>query len=74
MHYGYILKKETPKEKMGCVSGIASALQNIALTLGTLSSGFLVVQFGIQEVYLGLAGVMLMLAVGLVLFMSVKEN
>lgn len=73
VHYSYIIKRETPKEQMGCVSGIASATQNVALTLGTLSSGFLVLQFGIREVYLGLAATMFILAVSSMAFMAKND-
>ncbi|MCP4473525.1 MAG: MFS transporter [Gammaproteobacteria bacterium] len=68
VNYSYILKKETPKQQIGRVSGIATALQSCALTLGTLSSGFLVLWFGIREVYLGLAVVMLILAISSLVF------
>lgn len=40
---------------------MSSALQNTALTIGTLSSGFLVLSFGVREVYIGLAVVMIIL-------------
>jgi MFS family permease len=69
VNYSYIIKKATPNEHMGRVSGAASALQNAALTMGTLSSGFLVLQFGIREVYLGLAAMMLILSICSVIFM-----
>ncbi len=68
VNYSYILKKETPKKQIGRVSGIATALQSCALTLGTLSSGFFVLWFGIREVYLGLAAIMLILAIASLIF------
>jgi len=60
--YGYIVKRETPKKQIGRVSGASSALQNAALAAGALSSGFLVLQFGIREVYLALAAIIIALA------------
>lgn len=60
--YGYLLKKEASHEQIGRVSATSSALQNFALACGTLSSGFLVVHFGIREVYLTLSLAMFILA------------
>lgn len=69
VNYSYIVKKETPNTQMGRVSGTISAIQNAALTLGTLSSGFLVLQFGVREVYIGLAIIMFLLAIFSGIFM-----
>lgn len=60
--YGYLIKKEAPKTEMGRISGTSSALQNLALAIGTLSSGFFVLQWGVQEVYLVLSVFMFILA------------
>lgn len=70
VNYSYIIKKGTSKEYMGRVAGITSALQNAALTLGTISSGFLVIHFGIQEVYQGIAVVLMLLAVSALLWIK----
>ncbi len=71
--YSYIVKKETPMNKIGCVSGITGALQNLALTMGTFSSGFLILGFGIRKVYCGLAIVMLILGICSVTFFRQKK-
>lgn len=60
--YGYLVKKEAPKTQIGRISGTSSALQNLALAIGTLSSGFFILQGGIQEVYLIVAALMFILA------------
>lgn len=74
VNYSYIIKKETPMDKIGCVSGITSALQNFALTIGTASSGFLVLQFGIHEVYFGLSIIMFILAFFSLILLNTKRN
>lgn len=74
VNYSYIVKKETPNDQIGCVTGMTTALQNTALTIGTISSGFLVLQFGIREVYLGLSIIMLILAVCSMFFMPQGES
>ncbi|MBN1684077.1 MAG: hypothetical protein JW855_01360 [Gammaproteobacteria bacterium] len=61
--YSYLLKKESSERQIGCVLGINSALQNVALATGTILSGFLVMTFGAQEVYIGLAVTTFLLAV-----------
>lgn len=61
--YGYLLKRETDKTQMGRVSSTASTIGSIALALGTVSSGFLVLHFGIREVYLGISIILVVLAV-----------
>lgn len=63
INYGYIIKKQTPKEHMGRVSGTASSLQNLAAMLGTLTSGFLVMALGVRTFYVTLAVIMAVLAV-----------
>ena len=55
INYGYIIKKQTPKAQIGRVSGTATSAQNLALLVGTLSSGFLVMGLGIRYFYLALA-------------------
>jgi len=61
--YGYLLKKETAENQIGCVYGISSALQNSALAFGTIISGFLVLQFGVREVFIGLALTLFILSI-----------
>ena len=48
---------------MGCVYGISSAAQNLAMGVGTLLSGVLVIYLGAREVFIGVAGIMLLLAI-----------
>ena len=60
--YGYLLKKESLDHQIGCVYGISTALQNAALGIGASLSGVFVVIFGVREVYLGLALILLLLA------------
>jgi hypothetical protein len=54
------------------VYGHNSALQNAALAFGTIVSGFLVIQFGVREVYVGLAVVMFLLAVTAISLINTK--
>jgi MFS transporter, DHA3 family, macrolide efflux protein len=61
---GYLIRKESYEKQIGCVYGISSATQNLALAIGTLLSGVLVLQFGTHEAYIGLAAVMFLLAFG----------
>ncbi|MCF6776420.1 MFS transporter [Thiotrichales bacterium 19X7-9] len=68
--YGYLIKKETPEHQMGRVSGAASTMQNTALALGTLSSGFLVLHLGIREVYFLLSIVLFTLSICSYIFLK----
>ncbi len=68
--YGYLIKKETPKEQMGRVSGASATLQNCALATGTLLSGFFVLHIGLREMYLATAAIMGILALLSGIFMD----
>lgn len=70
--YGYLLKKESPEKQIGFVYGASSAVQNLALAVGTLLSGFLVVQFGVREVYIALAFIMFFLAISVLVLLKTK--
>jgi MFS family permease len=65
--YSYLIRKESPEQQIGCITGISSAVQNLALATGTLLSGVLVIQLGIREVYFGLALAMFLLSVSMLL-------
>ena len=52
------------EHQVGCIYGISSALQNAALTITTVSSGFLVLSFGERPVFVSLAVVMFLLTIG----------
>ncbi|MCF6765537.1 MFS transporter [Thiotrichales bacterium 19S3-7] len=68
--YGYLIKKETDQKQMGRVSGAALAMQNLALAIGTLSSGFLVMHLGIREVYFMLSIILFGLSICAYLFLK----
>ncbi len=51
------------EQQIGYVYGISSAPQNTALAIGTILGGFLIIQFGAREVYVGLAVMMFILAI-----------
>lgn len=72
--YGYILKKQTTKSQMGRVSSAASSFGSIALAIGTLSSGFFVMQFGVREMYLGLSIIMTLLGFLSLIFIGIYQN
>lgn len=72
VNYNYIIKKATPQNLIGCVTGITIALQNIAQTIATFSSGFFVLWIGIREVYIGIAIVMLILGICSIIFYNQK--
>jgi len=61
--YSYLLRKESPDKQIGCIVGISSATQSLSMAIGTLLSGFLIMQFGTHEAYLGLSVIMFVLAV-----------
>lgn len=63
--YSYLIRKESQEHRIGCITGISSAMQNLALATGTLLSGILVIQFGMREVYVGLSVVMFLLALSM---------
>ena len=63
VNYSFFIKNATPTNLIGCVYGITIALQNAAQTIGSFSSGFLVLWFGTKEVYLGIAIMMLILGI-----------
>ncbi len=48
---------------MGRVTGSTTAINNLALLLGTVSSGFLVTSFGIVNVYIALGIMVLIIAI-----------
>jgi MFS family permease len=60
--YSYLIRKQSPENQIGCIYGISSAVQNLALAIGTLLSGILILVFGMREVYFGLSAMMLILA------------
>lgn len=72
--YGYLIRTETPEKRMGCVWGINSAVQNLAMVVGTLLSGVLVIQFGVREVFIGLALLLFVLALGSLTLPRRKTN
>ena len=68
--FGYLIKKETPPEHIGRVSGTQLSLQNAALAVGTLSSGFLVLHMGIHNLYYSLSVIMGLLAIASFIFLN----
>lgn len=68
--YSYLIRKESPAQQIGCISGISSAMQSFALAIGTLLSGILVIQFGMREVYFGLALTMFVLSLSMLLLIK----
>ncbi len=46
--YSYLIKKDTAEQQMGCVTGVTGVWLNLALGLGTLTSGFWVMLFGMR--------------------------
>jgi len=68
--YSYLIRKESPEQQIGCISGISSATQNLALATGTLLSGVLVLQLGIREVYFGIAFAMFLLSLSMLMLLK----
>jgi MFS family permease len=66
----YLIRKESPEQYIGCISGINLTIQNVALAFGTLLSGVLVLTFGVKEVYIGLSLIMLLLALSMTPFIK----
>lgn len=60
---GYLIRRETPKDKIGSVSGVIFTLQQIGLAIGSIGGGAIILTLGIREYYVVIAIVMLLLAV-----------
>lgn len=67
--YSYLFRKESPPSQIGRITGMGSAMQNLASAIGTLLSGVFVIAFGSREVYSGIAIAMFLLAIS-ALFLS----
>jgi predicted MFS family arabinose efflux permease len=61
--YAFYLKRETPVEQMGRVTGISNTLQQFGQTIGTLACGLLAMWFGVRNVYFVLIALLFLLAV-----------
>lgn len=59
----YLIRRETPEDKIGTVSGVIYTLQQIGLAIGSIGGGAVIMLMGVRHYYMSIAVVMLCLGV-----------